>query len=195
MVRSHIYRAFCTSRELSISRALCASLHYTMATVRRCRLPKDYHVLLFVAVFYMNLSSISSQTYRPFPSLYNVAKYKTIYTDPSDSTCGVPFRSAYCRSTPSATSLDECRQDYCVQECPRRTSLPRLSNLLRASNYGSCVTTDTDNRRPGSAADGFSAVFTSGASCYIHPLDRLALGANGAFTLTFWLWQRVGNIG
>ena len=159
------------------------------------RVTKDYHLLFIFIVFCMTLPLTTGQTYRPFPSLYNVAKYKTIYTEPSDGTCGVPSRSAYCRSTPSPTSLEECRQEYCIQDCPRRTALPSSSNLMRASNYGICVTTDTVNRRPGSAADGFSAVFTSGASCYVHPLDRLALGANGAFTLTFWIWQNAGNIG
>ncbi|XP_013386515.1 usherin-like [Lingula anatina] len=141
---------------------------------------------------------IESQTYRDFPKLFNAAQFKPISTTPSGSTCGIPSRSAYCKSSVYESSLSRCFQDLCEQDCPRRTSLPSYSNLLLASNFGDCVHRDTVNVRPGNSSEDFSSVFNNGPRCYLTPLQTSELGTEDGvrmFTLAVWIWQETGNEG
>ena len=151
--------------------------------------------LYITFMLFILLRTAGSQSLRSFPPLFNAAKERTLSTTPSQSTCGVPVQSAYCRSSTFSSSVLECRQDFCVQECPRRTALPVHVQLLTANNYGACITKDTFNVRPEAPVGDFSAIFTQGSSCYLTPSTTPSLGANGAFTLTFWFWQQNGNIG
>ena len=134
------------------------------------------------------------QELRSFPALWNIAEEKSLTTVPTQSTCGIPDRSAYCKSSTFVESILECRQDYCVQECPSRTSLPASVDLLEASGYGACVLRDMVTKRPGSEASDASASFLSqGSQCYLSPLQAPNLGANGALSLTFWVWLQGGD--
>ncbi|CAH1791583.1 unnamed protein product, partial [Owenia fusiformis] len=135
-----------------------------------------------------------SQERRTFPPLFNAGEIKPVSTVPSQSTCGIPVRSAHCKSSTFMTSISECRQELCEQNCPQRTTLPSHFDFLLALNYGPCVITDTVNVRPGSTGQ-YSAVFSAGDQCYLSPLTEPSLGANGAFTVAFWIWQEPENIG
>ena len=150
----------------------------------------DIKLLLIFLVF----KFVICQKARDFPVLFNTAKDKPVSTIPAASTCGAYIQNAYCKSTIFANSIYECRQDYCVQDCPRRTKLPVYSDLLLANGFGLCVTHDAVNLRPG-AAGGYSAVFHNKTKCYLQVISPPNLGANGAFTLTFWMWQENNNVG
>ena len=160
-----------------------------------------FHLLAaFSALLLLESSCIAparAQTLRRFPPLLNVARRRPLTTTPSQGTCGVPVRSAHCRSSLYSSSVRDCRQDFCVTECPRRFTQPAYSSLLAARGYGGgCVTTDNVNRRPSSPASGDpSVLFSAGTQCYLTPLVSPTLGANGAFTLTFWIYPAAPNLG
>lgn len=130
---------------------------------------------------------------RTFPSLFNVAKDRPIQTVPADSTCGVPARNAYCISTTSPSSYQQCIQGFCEQTCPGRTALPNFANLLIATSRGfsTCIEADTINVRPGSdvtRGDYATAFTTSGPLCFLSSDLTPTVGSDGAFTLTAWIW-------
>ena len=139
------------------------------------------------------------QELRSFPPLFNTAKNKDLSTVPSQTTCGYPERSAYCKSATFADSVSQCRQDYCDQSCPHdlRDTLPEYRDLLEATGYGACVIRDGVNVRPGpSSTSDYSAAFLSqGSLCFVTPTTNPNVGDNGAFTLTFWIWQDQQNSG
>ncbi len=139
-------------------------------------------------------SFVSAQTFREFPPLFNAAAKRQLKTEPALSTCGIPTRNAFCRSSESANSVYECRQDFCVEDCPTRTTLPSFTNVLEAVGFKDCVTRDTINIRPGSIHRE-SVYFAHGSGCYLTPNIVPILGSNGAFTLTFWIWQEPLNEG
>lgn len=154
-----------------------------------------YILTLWILVTLPDTCGAQTTVVRDFPPLFDVGRFRRLTTQPAQATCGIPTRNAYCKSSTFAASIEECRQAYCVQECPRRTSLPPHTNLLAAINYGPCVTTDGVNVHPGSSMTDFSAVFQEGTACYIVPYSKPVLGANAAFTVTFWIWQNKDNQG
>ena len=159
---------------------LCSNTVHTMA------------VLLLVLL----IASISSaQNPRKFPPLFNAAKQRLVTTNPFQSTCGTPTRSAFCRSSTLSSSVFECRQNYCIQECPRRTIIPDYVSLLDGTGFKECVTLDSVNIRPGSQPPETSVHFGQGTGCYLTPRTTPTVGRNGAFTLTFWIWQEPNNVG
>ena len=141
------------------------------------------------------LSIVDSQNPRKFPPLFNAARQRQVTTTPTQSTCGIPTRSAFCRSSTLSSSVFECRQDFCEQDCPRRTIIPDYVSLLDGTGFKECVTSDSVNIRPGSNPPDTSVYFAHGSSCYLTPRTTPTIGANGAFTLTFWIWQEPNNIG
>lgn len=83
---------------------------------------------------------------RRFPSVINLALTKPIVSTPTESSCGYPTRSTYCRSENNPNSVLLCKEEYCDQACPLRYELPPHYDLLSASNYDTCVTRDTINK-------------------------------------------------
>ena len=152
-------------------------------------------VHIVILLLFLLVRDAASQTLRNFPDLFNAAKYKPLVTVPATSTCGIPIRSAYCQSSTFPSSVEQCRQGYCEQDCPRRTTLPAHLDLLESVDYGACVTKDTVNVRPNGTAGAFSASFLTGQSCFLRPVSQPTLGANGMMTLTSWIWQNAGNTG
>ena len=145
--------------------------------------------VLFVVVV------VNSQNPRKFPPLFNAAKQRLVTTSPSQSTCGIPDRSAFCRSSTLSSSAVVCRQDFCIQDCPRRTIIPDYVSLLDATGFKECVTSDSVNIRPGSQPPDTSVYFAHGSECFLTPRTTPTIGRNGAFTLTFWIWQEPNNEG
>ena len=181
---SHVISSVSTTSQCLLQ---CVWCHLNSVVTQR--LLKDYHVLMMLILLTMFTPSAVGQNLRPFPPLFNVARQKTVFTEPAQSTCGTPVRNAYCRSSSFVDSIRNCRQDFCVHDCPGRTSLPQAIYLLAASGYGSCVTADTENVRPDSPLNSYAAVF-SGSPCFLTTLSTPSLGNNGAFTLTLWMWQQ-----
>lgn len=107
---------------------------------------------------------ISCQNYRVFPPLSNLARERPVSTSPTESSCGIPTRSTYCRSSTSADSVSSCILDYCDQACPLRYELPAHIDLLQGRSYDVCVTKDTVNKA--SDLTEFSALF-SGQFSYL----------------------------
>jgi hypothetical protein len=173
---------------------------FKFATVQRLLacvgyLPR-FVLLVFIFVELSSYNLCAGQTLRNFPPLFNAAKNQPLTTIPSQSTCGYPTMSAYCKSSTYDNSISECRQDFCIQDCPRRMQLADHVNLLSGSGYGSCVIRDTVNVRPGSDPMGYSASFTAiGPLCYLDPSEDVNVGANGAFTVAFWIWPEDNNFG
>lgn len=98
------------------------------------------------------------QNYRVFPPLSNLARERPVSTSPTDSSCGVPTRSTYCRSSTSTDSVSSCITEHCDQACPLRYQLPTHSDLLQSRNYDVCVTKDTINKA--SLLTSYSALFS-----------------------------------
>lgn len=103
------------------------------------------------------------QNYRVFPPLSNLARERPVSTSPTESSCGIPTRSSYCRSATSTESVTSCILDYCDQACPLRYALPTHTDLLQARNYDICVSKDTVNR--GSNLTQFSALLSGRPKC------------------------------
>ncbi|KAJ8400311.1 hypothetical protein AAFF_G00396940 [Aldrovandia affinis] len=140
-------------------------------------------LLLYTVGFYISRNPASPQGH--FPRLENIAAYKTVTTVPAGSTCGIPERNAFCRSSVAQEGLLTCRQQLCVQECPYRTAAPPFTDLFSAG-LGTCVAEDRTDLRPGSPFASSSLVFRNRTDCFTSPPVQ-DLGPVGAFTLTVWL--------
>lgn len=154
-------------------------------------------LILLLSSLNSGLCQTVSQTTRPFPKLFKAAQYRPILTEPSQGTCGVQERSAYCRSSSYPISVDVCDQSFCVQQCPGRTELPSYLNLLvQTMAFSDCVFLDTINTRPGSAFLSPSTSFiSSGPTCFVTPSVTPDLSSTQEFTITLWVWQRQNNNG
>jgi len=108
-------------------------------------------------VLLLTLEVINCQNYRRFPPLINLARNQPLVSSPTQSSCGIPTRSTFCRSWTSPSSVTSCVEDYCDQACPLRYALPDHNDLLTAGTYGGCVTKDTINLVHTSTS--FSALF------------------------------------
>ena len=147
-------------------------------------------VLLCVSLSMVTIDAIDP---REFPGLFNAAKQRPLQTLPSTSSCGIPTRSGYCRSATYSSSIRDCLLDYCVQECPQRTTLPSYTQMLAAQGYGACV--QVVDAETSVESSEYAALFSAGDQCYLTPYNTPNLGANGAFTITFWIWQEENNFG
>ena len=166
--------------------------------IRTSRLAGQCFLIIPSVILFMRLPLTSSQDFRPFPPLYNIAQNRPVSTSPADSTCGLPTRNAYCRSSVFNISVQQCVQDFCVQTCPDRTTLPNFNDVLISTSdgFGQCVTTDTVNTRPTSLLGEFSMFFVkAGPTCFLTPSSDISLGTDGAFTMSFWLWYDTANSG
>ncbi|MFT7813012.1 usherin [Arapaima gigas] len=128
-------------------------------------------------------SSVSHQG--NFPKLENIGAYKTVTTVPSQSTCGIPERSAFCQPTSVQEGLLTCSQQFCVQECPYRSSTPSYVNLFTAG-LGSCVTEELNSLQLGPPLGSVSLIFWNRRDCFTSPPAQ-NLGPMGSFTLAVWL--------
>lgn len=149
-------------------------------------------LLCVVTFFMMTFPAITQNQLRPFPPLFNAALNRPVHTDPSDSTCGVPQRNAYCESTTFANSVLECSQKFCLQTCPTRQKLPTAKELSRGvtPGFGHCVSFDRVNTHPGSTVGDFSTHFSAGGpSCFLTPSHNISVGDRGAFTIAMWIWD------
>ena len=138
-----------------------------------------------------------NQNIRPFPPLFNAAQYRPVLTEPSQGTCGVQERSAYCKSSIFPISKDVCNQDFCVQQCSTRTEMPSFYNLLvQSAGFNNCIFPDTINVRPGSEFLSASTSFiSSGPSCFLTPSVSSDLTTTAEFTISVWIWQKKDNYG
>lgn len=155
-------------------------------------------MLLYFFVMLMQTQPTSAQVTRPFPAVYNLAENRPVVSNPSDSSCGVPTRNAYCESNVYPISVQQCTQLFCVQVCPNRTTLPTPTDLLIATSpgLGQCVVTDAVNTHPNSRLGEFSTFFVqNGPLCYVTPSTLLRVGSDGDFTISFWIWQEIANNG
>lgn len=110
------------------------------------------------------IASVWSQIYRQFPPLSNLARHQPISSQPNDSSCGIPARSSFCRSSTFVESITECISDYCDQSCPLRYELPPYDDLLDASFTDGCLSRDTINKA--TDATQFSILFSGGRCIY-----------------------------
>ena len=163
-----------------------------LKTIGSCKL-----LSLFLLLILRRIHGQPPVSPRKFPPLFNAAEERPLKTEPSQASCGIPDRVAYCQASKSVSSIEVCRQNFCEQDCPRRTSLPQdYIHMLEGSGYGSfCVRSDSVNRRPGAAEKETAAVFENGPLCFLTPFRTPVVGANGAFTITLWIWQSPGNVG
>lgn len=155
-------------------------------------------ILLSIMVILLKTSPTTAQVTRPFPEVQNLAENRPVVSNPSDSACGVPTRNAYCESSVYPISVQQCTQLFCVQICPNRTSLPDPLDLLIATSpgLGTCVVTDAVNVHPNNRIGEFSTFFVqTGQLCYVTPSSLLRIGADGGFTVSFWVWQEASNNG
>ena len=155
------------------------------------------HIFCVVLLFQLVSTQIVEQEVRPFPPLFNAAQNRPVITEPSQSTCGINSRSAYCKSSIFPISVEMCNQDFCVQTCPGRTQMPQYFSLLPPTGgFSSCVVADTINRRPGSDPMSYSTSFISaGPTCFLTPGVEISLGSALEYSFTVWLWQKKDNDG
>lgn len=158
-----------------------------------------YHIfVIFITLISLSHYASSQVILRPFPRLFNAARNRHISSSPSDSTCGIPTRNAYCKSSVFSASVDQCSQDFCVQTCPNRTILPTPVDLLIATSpgLGTCIALDTVNTKPGSVSGDMSTFFVmEGADCYLTPAQTPLVGPEGSATLSVWIWNQGDNVG
>ncbi|KAF7704133.1 hypothetical protein HF521_021205 [Silurus meridionalis] len=120
-----------------------------------------------------------------FPRLENIAANKFVSVVPSEATCGDPERSTFCQAARTHDDLLACSQQFCIQECPYRSSTPHHTNLL--DGYGdSCLTGESQDLHPGSETDSVSFVFGNQSAC-LASRSAPKLGLAGSFTITVWL--------
>jgi len=177
--RDYLYKIWCNNVKV-----LCISKELTV----------------FVYTILSLLSYVAGQTnqnVRPFPALFNAAHYRPVFTEPSQGTCGVRERSAYCRSSMFPLSVETCNQDFCVQQCPSRTEMPPFLNLLLTTTaFSTCVFNDTINVRPGSAFQSASTSFIApGPTCFVTPSVTPNLPSSQQFTISLWIWPKRNNNG
>uniref|UniRef100_A0AAY4ADY9 Usher syndrome type IIa protein homolog n=1 Tax=Denticeps clupeoides TaxID=299321 RepID=A0AAY4ADY9_9TELE len=150
---------------------------------------KGLPLLLCVLGFYISCCPVAPQGH--FPRLQNVGACKPVSAFPPESTCGVPERNAYCQPAATPDDLRTCAQQFCVQECPYRSSSPPHADLL-SSSLGTCVTMDSRDRRPGAEPEAGSLIFRNQPDCFASsPVPNL--GSGGSFTLTAWLKPENGT--
>lgn len=135
----------------------------------------------FIMAYCTSLPLDSSQGY--FPRLENVGAFKSISVVPTQATCGLPDRSAFCQSSVAVESIHSCSQRFCIQECPYRSSAASYTAILSAG-LGFCLPQDKNDLRPGSPHSSSSFIFRELKSCSAAP-RAWQLGAS--FTLTVWL--------
>ncbi|XP_053139313.1 usherin [Hemicordylus capensis] len=129
--------------------------------------------------YYTRLAS--SQGY--FPRLENVGAFKNITIVPTQATCGLPDRSAFCQSSVAVESIHSCIQQFCIQKCPYRSSAASYIAIL-SEGLGICITQDKNELHPGSSISSSSFIFHNLTGCFSTPRAR-KLGVS--FTLTVWL--------
>ncbi|XP_078086591.1 usherin [Mustelus asterias] len=120
-----------------------------------------------------------------FPRLENIGAHKSVSTVPSQATCGLPVRNTFCLSTNAVESIMSCTHQFCIQECPYRSSSPSYADLF-SRGFGTCVTEDKHDLRPGSSRNSSSFIFWNQTDCYTTP-PLQTLGFGSSFTLTVWL--------
>ncbi|XP_076833979.1 usherin-like [Brachyhypopomus gauderio] len=120
-----------------------------------------------------------------FPKMENIGAHRSVSVAPPGATCGVLERSAFCRPARAPDDLVTCSQQFCVQECPYRSSTPSHADLL-AAYLGGCPAGDKQDLHPGAAAGSASFAFRNQTACLASP-SAPTLGPDGSFTLTLWL--------
>lgn len=135
----------------------------------------------FIMAYYTSLPLASSQGH--FPRLENVGAFKNISVVPTQATCGLPDRSAFCQSSAAVESIESCSQRFCIQKCPYRSS-PASYIAILSDGLGTCITQDKNDLPPGSPSNSSSLIFHKGKGCFSTPHAR-RLGTS--FTLTLWL--------
>lgn len=135
----------------------------------------------FIMAHYTSLPLASSQGH--FPRLENVGSFKNISIVPTQATCGLPDRSAFCQSSAAVESILSCTQQFCIQECPYRSSPAPYAAML-SKGQGACITKDKNDLHPGSLSNSSSFIFHNLKGCFSTPHAR-KLGAS--FTLIVWL--------
>ncbi|XP_066526697.1 usherin [Hoplias malabaricus] len=121
-----------------------------------------------------------------FPKLENIGAYKPVSVEPYGVTCGIPERSAFCKPVKTQEDLLTCSQQFCVQDCPYRSSSPHHIDLLLSSRMGQCPQGDSPDLHPRAEAGSTSFVFRNQSGCLASP-SAPNLGPAGSFTLTVWL--------
>uniref|UniRef100_A0A8D2ISK6 Usherin n=1 Tax=Varanus komodoensis TaxID=61221 RepID=A0A8D2ISK6_VARKO len=107
-----------------------------------------------IMAYYTSLLLASSQGH--FPRLENVGAFKHVSIVPSQATCGLPERSAFCQST--VESFHSCTQQFCTQECPYRSS-PASYTAMLSERLGFCITRDKHDLHPGAFSNSSSFIF------------------------------------
>ncbi|AWP01780.1 putative usherin-like [Scophthalmus maximus] len=159
-----------------------------------------HHIFFWLALLLLGLCLEPASSQGHFPRMENIAAFKPVSTSPPRSTCGVPERSSYCQSASSQAELLTCYQAFCIQECPYRSSTPPYAPLLLPAHWGTCVTEDGNDTRPGTQTDtgttSDSENVSGGSSsllfqpvrngCLVSPPSQ-RLGAVGSLTLALWM--------
>lgn len=144
---------------------------------------KGKMLFLYILGVIASLGPVAAQG--SFPRLENIAAFKSVSVAPSEATCGIPERSTFCQAAHSKDDLFTCFQQFCIQECPYRSSTPRHTDLLDRHVY-TCLTGESQDLRPGSETGSVSFVFRNQSACLAsHSAPNL--GQAGSFTLTVWL--------
>jgi len=150
-------------------------------------------MMLRLLLTYLLVSTTQTQQVG-FPAVIDVSRDQQVSSEPSSSVCGLPTVSTFCRSTTSSLSVSECHLASCTSQCPSRTASPAYVDLLLSVTSGTCVVRDHVNVSPHSTVNDFSVLFllsvalSDPTTCYIRPPVNPTLGADGSFTLTFWVW-------
>ncbi|XP_042331708.1 LOW QUALITY PROTEIN: usherin [Sceloporus undulatus] len=135
----------------------------------------------FIMAYYPSLPLASTQGH--FPRLENVGAFKNISIVPTQATCGLSERKAFCQSSIAVESIHSCTQEFCSQECPYRSS-PASYIVMLSDGLGICITRDKNDLHPGSSNNLSSFIFHNLQSCFSTPhAQKLAT----SFTLTVWL--------
>uniref|UniRef100_A0A8D0R6P0 Usherin n=1 Tax=Sus scrofa TaxID=9823 RepID=A0A8D0R6P0_PIG len=118
-----------------------------------------------------------------FPRLENVGAFKKVSVVPTHATCGLLGRSTFCQSPAAAESLRACPQQFCIQDCPYRSS-PATYTALFSAGLRSCIIMDKRDLSPKAPSRSASLIFGNHKSCFASPpAPRLA----ASFTLAVWL--------
>ena len=141
---------------------------------------------VFVIIYQMISSNCFSGAAKVFPSIFNIAEKQTVDTFPTQSTCGIPTPNAFCKSTEQQTSVLNCQQAFCVQDCLTRTSLPEHVDILALSDSPACATLDYIDVR---GRETGRVAFTGEEPCVIQSsISPTPMTENGAFTIVLWIW-------
>uniref|UniRef100_W5NGL3 Usherin n=1 Tax=Lepisosteus oculatus TaxID=7918 RepID=W5NGL3_LEPOC len=153
-------------------------------------LGKGALLLLYTITIFISSYPVNCQGH--FPRLENIGAFKNVTIVPSQSTCGIPERNAFCQKAVTKDSLLTCTQQFCIQECAYRSSTPSYVNLFSAG-LGICVTEDKNILRPGSQSDSTSFLFRNQRDCFTSP-PLQDLRSTGLFTLAVWLKPEQGTV-